>query len=103
MIIGICFALGIGIIYSQYMRLFPFWEALIIIVFTLTGAIAGDLIFSNYKRHYNVKDFLPVLNQHGGIIDIYDSFIFANILFYISQGIIHMWRAAQFEFIWQAY
>ncbi len=89
MVAGICFALGTGIICNLYARIFPVVQALILIIITLIGAIGGDLVFSVYKRLHNAKDFMPVMDQHGGIIDVYDSFIFSSILFFIYIGYVH--------------
>ena len=90
---GVCFAFGTGYLYNMYVRIFPTEQAFVLIIIVLIGAIAGDLIFSVYKRHFNAKDFLPVMIQHGGIIDIYDSMIFASVVFYLSLTVFHLSHA----------
>jgi phosphatidate cytidylyltransferase len=46
-------------------------------VLLLAAGLAGDLLTSALKRARGAKDFPPVLARHGGILDIYDSFLFA--------------------------
>ncbi|MEM7343038.1 MAG: phosphatidate cytidylyltransferase [Chloroflexota bacterium] len=53
--------------------------ALLIVLFTLFG----DLAASKLKRDAGVKDFGNVLPRQGGILDIYDSLIFASPMFYL--------------------
>ena len=43
----------------------------------LIAGIAGDLATSALKRRFGKKDFAPVLARHGGVLDIYDSILFA--------------------------
>ncbi len=41
----------------------------------------GDLICSKFKRTYGIKDFSQVFPGHGGILDRFDSSLFASIVF----------------------
>ncbi|MDE7095259.1 MAG: phosphatidate cytidylyltransferase [Anaeroplasmataceae bacterium] len=41
----------------------------------------GDLICSKFKRTYGIKDFSQVFPGHGGVLDRFDSTIFASIVF----------------------
>lgn len=43
----------------------------------------GDLIESKIKRTYDIKDMGNILPGHGGILDRFDSFIFAGLICYV--------------------
>lgn len=53
------------------------------IAIVLAAGTLGDLVTSALKRARGKKDFPPVLAAHGGVIDIYDSFLFAAPAFLI--------------------
>jgi phosphatidate cytidylyltransferase len=40
-------------------------------------AASGDLAVSALKRSRGKKDFMALLRLHGGVLDIYDSFLLA--------------------------
>lgn len=57
-------------------------QALIIIPLTLSLSIfgqLGDLFASKLKRTYDIKDFGEIFPGHGGVLDRFDSTIFASI------------------------
>ena len=48
-------------------------------VLIAVAGFAGDLIASFVKRRLGTKDFPPVHPLHGGLLDVYDSLLFAAI------------------------
>lgn len=41
----------------------------------------GDLVCSRFKRTFDIKDFSQVFPGHGGVLDRFDSVLFASIVF----------------------
>ena len=66
-----------GLLLSQFLLELPLVLAAPLVFTVLAAGIAGDLITSALKRRRGVKDFSPILSLHGGVLDIYDSFLFA--------------------------
>ncbi len=48
-----------------------------------TGAFVGDALASWYKRGCSLKDYSCLIPGHGGILDRYDSYIFAGAIFWL--------------------
>lgn len=48
-----------------------------------TGAFLGDALASWYKRRCDLKDYSNLIPGHGGVLDRYDSFIFAGLVFWV--------------------
>jgi phosphatidate cytidylyltransferase len=44
----------------------------------------GDLVASKIKRYFDIKDFSNFFPGHGGVLDRFDSFIFAGSIFFIT-------------------
>lgn len=56
--------------------------AILLLSFILSiSSQIGDLICSKFKRTYDIKDFSQVIPGHGGILDRFDSVLFASIVF----------------------
>ncbi len=86
MIGGIIVSLTIGIIIGQNINWEPGRAALSGIGIA-AASFVGDLSASYVKRLYGVKDFGNILPEHGGILDRFDSFIFAGAFMYLSQNL----------------
>jgi phosphatidate cytidylyltransferase len=46
------------------------------------GGLAGDLFASRLKRRAGVKDYGDAVPTQGGVLDVYDAFIFVSPVFY---------------------
>lgn len=54
--------------------------------------VFGDLLFSQIKRTYNIKDFGKALQSHGGILDRLDSiFIVSIVMSLLIEVMAHNW------------
>ena len=60
-------------------------------VYGVLGAVVtelGDLAFSMIKREFEVKDYGRLLPGHGGMLDRFDSMVFAAPVIYLLVGLI---------------
>ena len=78
-----------GIVLSR-MTLYDirFWA---LIIYGVVGGAAtelGDLAFSLIKREYDIKDYGTLLPGHGGILDRFDSMVFAAPAIFLLVSII---------------
>ncbi len=87
---GIVGAVSIAMIYVTVIQVpFPFEPALsfqtlliISILVSFAGQL-GDLVASKIKRDYGIKDFSQLFPGHGGVLDRFDSTLFASFVLVI--------------------
>ncbi|HEY2542358.1 MAG TPA: CDP-archaeol synthase [Gaiellaceae bacterium] len=66
------------------------WEAIVLGVVVVLGAVVGDLFESMLKRDMQVKDTGTLLGGHGGIVDRLDALLFAGpAAYYLVLGLGH--------------
>jgi phosphatidate cytidylyltransferase len=77
LICGLLAGLAAGIAVAHLLLGLPVFSALLAVAVALAAGLAGDLALSALKRARGVKDFAPLALLHGGLLDIYDSLLFA--------------------------
>ncbi len=77
-----------GILVSYYVTDLPIYSIVSLVMTVIVSGIVGDLALSKIKRTLGAKDFPAVLPFHGGLLDIYDSFLFAATIFYFVDLLI---------------
>ena len=87
---GIVGAIGLSLIYGYFFHL---GDPISIVIIALLGSIIsqmGDLTASRIKRQAGIKDYGFIMPGHGGVLDRFDSIIFATpvVYYYVSIFII---------------
>lgn len=73
------------ILWAVGMFPFPIWHCLLLAVIMNVLGVYGDLFESQWKRTFSVKDSGTIIPGHGGLLDRFDSAIFA-----IPAGFIYL-------------
>ena len=75
---GLAFAIivSVGLYYLKIMD-FELIHCVILGVLINVSGVYGDLVESQWKRHYAIKDTGKIMPGHGGILDRFDSALFA--------------------------
>lgn len=76
---GIFFALVAGYIFSIFVTEIVWWQWLLLAAVIAVAGTYGDLFESKIKRRAGVKDSGKFLPGHGGVLDRFDSVLFASL------------------------
>ena len=83
---GVFTAVVVAILLQKFGILnFSMLHSMILAVLINVASVYGDLIESQWKRHYNVKDSGNLIPGHGGLLDRFDSALVA-----IPVGVIYL-------------
>lgn len=92
---GLALSIGVSLIFwaiysdAPYCRLpqqmlgFSFWWYVLAGLVLGIGSLAGDLTESALKRASGVKDSGQIIPGMGGVFDVFDSFLFNGMLFFV--------------------
>ena len=88
---GLLTALLTGaILYWTGLFTFPIWHCLIVSALMNVMGVFGDLFESLWKRAAGVKDSGNIIPGHGGLMDRFDSALFAIPVGYIYLLLLHL-------------
>lgn len=84
---GVAAAVVLGVVVSGFVHL-SWYEGGFLALAVGAAGVVGDLLESQFKRYVGVKDSGGVLPGHGGVLDRFDSALFAlPFAYYLFKGL----------------
>ena len=83
---GVAVAVGAGAVMAQFFNVINIWQWIGMAVVVVISGTLGDLIESSMKREMQIKDSGNFLPGHGGLLDRFDSTLFAvpSVIVYLT-------------------
>jgi len=83
---GLVIGSVLATIFAYYLNVFnfSFWIILIVSIILSVISQVGDLIASKFKRETGIKDYSNLFPGHGGVLDRFDSSMFAAIFLMLA-------------------
>lgn len=86
---GIVGAIVVAVILGFWrLDLIPMWQLVIIAILCSVFGQLGDLVESMWKRSLGIKDSSAIIPGHGGVLDRFDSLLFAAPVMYHALRLI---------------
>jgi phosphatidate cytidylyltransferase len=86
---GIAGAMVVAIILGYWrLDMIPMWQLIIIAMLCSIFGQLGDLVESMWKRSLGIKDSSAIIPGHGGVLDRFDSLLFAAPVMYYAMLLI---------------
>ena len=91
---GVATAVAVSLLLQKYGILhFSVIHSIVLAILINVAGVYGDLIESQWKRHYNVKDSGDTIPGHGGFLDRFDSALVAipiGVIYLVVAHVLHL-------------
>ncbi|WP_160675618.1 phosphatidate cytidylyltransferase [Clostridium sp. C8-1-8] len=77
-----------GFVITPYVHTIPLYHYVIIGILCGVFCQFGDLVASSIKRYVGIKDYSNLIPGHGGVLDRFDSILFASTIIYLYLHIV---------------